>query len=149
MNQAEVTTLEVVLMAAGNLWGLQERITAARSLLALAQELQAARKAMQKLLSQSQAAALETFYTRTVEASGMPICLGNCIPYSLLYGSARIRPPASCHLTQTQIHQRASHARAQAETACERAIYADAAVADKQSHTVGCDCALQETWWSA
>ena len=152
---AEVATSEVILMAAGNLWGLQERITAARSLLALAQELQAARKAMQKLLSQGQVAALETFYTRTVEASGMPNCLVDCIRYSLFYDSARmrhaarIRPPASRRLTRTQMNQCASHARHQAETTCKRALYTDAAIVDKQSHTVGCDRALQEMWWSA
>jgi len=54
----------------GNLWGLQERIVAVRSLCALAQELRSVRRPLQELLTKSQAAAVETFYSRTVEASG-------------------------------------------------------------------------------
>lgn len=45
-------------------------MTAARSLQTLAQELRASKKALLGLLSQSQASAAETFFSRTVEAAG-------------------------------------------------------------------------------
>lgn len=63
---------EAIPGTAGNLWGLQERIVAVRSLCALAQELRTVRRPLQELLTKSQATAVETFYSRTVEASGGP-----------------------------------------------------------------------------
>jgi hypothetical protein len=59
----------------GNMWGLQERIVAVRSLCGLAQELRSVRRPLQELLTKTQAGAVENFYARTVEASGKPLAL--------------------------------------------------------------------------
>ena len=52
------------------MWGLQERIVAVSSLGALALVLRSVRRPLQELLTKNQAAAVETFYSRTVEATG-------------------------------------------------------------------------------
>ena len=54
---------------AGNLWGLHERAVACATLEGFAQRLSAARSAILALLPQSEHAALEAFYARTVGAA--------------------------------------------------------------------------------
>lgn len=50
--------------------GFEERLCALQSLLDLADHLRGIRKRMQEPLSKSQAAALDIYFARTVEASG-------------------------------------------------------------------------------
>ncbi len=57
-------------MLAGNLWGLHERAVACATLEGFAQRLSAARSAILAHLPQSEHAALEGFYARTVGAAG-------------------------------------------------------------------------------
>lgn len=61
--------------------GFEERLCALQSLLGLADHLRGLRKRMQEPLSRSQAAALDTYFARTVEASGTwgyhPACANN------------------------------------------------------------------------
>ena len=58
------------LILSGNLWGLHERAVACATLEAFAQRLSAARSAILLLLPQSEHAALDGFYARTVGAAG-------------------------------------------------------------------------------
>lgn len=64
--------------------GLEERICALQSLLGIAQHLRSMRKQMQAQLSTSQAAHLDTYFARTVEASGKIIKKANSRAVALL-----------------------------------------------------------------
>lgn len=55
--------------SAERVWGLRERLAAARSLLTLAHEFRIVKRPLLSLLTASQVAAAETFYSRTVEVS--------------------------------------------------------------------------------
>ena len=60
---------------AGNLWGLHERAVACATLEGFAQRLSAARNAILAILPQSEHAALDSFYARTVGAAGARLLL--------------------------------------------------------------------------
>jgi hypothetical protein len=62
------------MLQAGDLLGLQERVVAVGSLEALAAQLRQCKALLQALLPQGQHAALETFYARTVDATGECAC---------------------------------------------------------------------------
>ncbi len=55
---------------AGNQWGLQERVVAASSLEAFAQQLRQGKSAIQALLPAAEQPALDAFLSRTVDAAG-------------------------------------------------------------------------------
>ena len=57
---------------AGNLWGLHERVLACATLESFAQRLGASKGAMLALMPSTEHAAVETFYSRTIGAAGLP-----------------------------------------------------------------------------
>lgn len=57
-------------MSAGNMWGLLERTVAVECLGTVAAELKRSKADLQGLLPASEYSALETFFSRTVEAAG-------------------------------------------------------------------------------
>ena len=59
-----------IALAAGNMWGLLERTVAVEALASVAGELKKSKADLQGLLPASEYSALETFFARTVEASG-------------------------------------------------------------------------------
>ncbi|BDA42201.1 probable Syndetin [Coccomyxa sp. Obi] len=63
----------------GNQWGLQERVVAASSLEAFAQQLRQGKSAIQALLPAAEHPALDAFFSRTVDAAGdVSECLLRC-----------------------------------------------------------------------
>ena len=58
-------------MHAGNMWGLLERTVAVECLATVAGELKKSKADLQGLLPASEYSALETFFSRTVEAAGL------------------------------------------------------------------------------
>ena len=71
---------------AGNMWGLLERTVAVECLGTVASELKKSKADLQGLLPASEYSALETFFSRTVEAAGQllnlqlsPVVLSVCL----------------------------------------------------------------------
>ncbi|KAK9901648.1 hypothetical protein WJX75_006561 [Coccomyxa subellipsoidea] len=63
----------------GNQWGLQERVVAASSLEAFAEQLRQGKSAIQALLPAAEHPSLDAFFTRTVDAAGdVSDCLLRC-----------------------------------------------------------------------
>ncbi|EIE20688.1 hypothetical protein COCSUDRAFT_57256 [Coccomyxa subellipsoidea C-169] len=63
----------------GNQWGLQERVVAAASLEAFAEQLRQGKSAIQALLPAAEHPSLDAFFTRTVDAAGdVTDCLLRC-----------------------------------------------------------------------
>lgn len=76
-------------MGAGNMWGLLERTVAVECLGTVAGELKKSKADLQGLLPASEYSALETFFSRTVEAAGTsPLCI-----LDLLYAPLIPPPP--------------------------------------------------------
>ena len=90
-------------MSAGNMWGLLERTVAVDCLGTVAGELKKSKADLQGLLPASEYSALETFFSRTVEAAGMNPCT-----FHLSYAPTHVfrklvrdvAPPPALHLSQ-------------------------------------------------
>ena len=63
------------MQSAGNMWGLLERTVAVECLGTVAAELKKSKADLQGLLPASEYSALETCFSRTVEAAGLFLCL--------------------------------------------------------------------------
>ena len=89
VNHANVHHKNPKHMGAGNMWGLLERTVAVECLGTVAFELKKSKADLQGLLPASEYSALETFFSRTVEAAGTsPLCI-----LDLLYAPLIPPPP--------------------------------------------------------
>lgn len=81
-------------MGAGNMWGLLERTVAVECLGTVAGELRKSKADLQGLLPASEYSALETFFSRTVDAAGAgPLCTPRLLYATFMLSLPPPHPP--------------------------------------------------------